>query len=116
MLFATDENFDGRILKGLRERLPEADIIRIQDTEMYQASDPELLQWLAEEGRVLLTHDVRTMPRYVYDRVREGQPVPGVVEIHHKTSIGIAIDELEIIVGAGEPDDFKNQVKFIPLR
>lgn len=32
MRFATDENFDGRILSGLRVRLPDADIVRIQDT------------------------------------------------------------------------------------
>lgn len=83
---------------------------------MYQAPDPKLLEWLANENRVLLTHDVRTMPRHVYERVKAGQAVPGVVEIHNKTAIGVAIDELEVVVGAGEPEDFKDQVRYIPLR
>jgi hypothetical protein len=30
MRFAADENFDGRILTGLRGRLPSIDIVRIQ--------------------------------------------------------------------------------------
>lgn len=116
MRFATDENFDGRALKGLQERLPDLDIVRIQDTEMYQSSDPELLAWLADEGRILLTHDAKTMPGYVYDRVRAGQSVPGVILIHDDTPIGRTVDELEVMIGAGTPEDFENQVKFIPLR
>ncbi len=54
MRFATDENFDGRILQGLRARLRELDIVRIQDTEMYKSPDDKLLKWLADEGRILL--------------------------------------------------------------
>jgi hypothetical protein len=56
------------------------------------------------------------MPRYVYERVRAGQPVPGVIEVHKDTAIGTAIDELEIVIGAGTPQDFENQVMYIPIR
>lgn len=116
MRFATDENFDERILKGLLARIPALDIVRIQDTEMYQAPDDRLLAWLADEERILLTHDVNTMPRYVVERVRSGLPVPGVIEVHKKTPIGTAIGELEILLGASTPEDFENQVMFVPLR
>jgi hypothetical protein len=100
MRFAADENFDGRILDGLRARLPDLDIVRIQDTAMYRSPDEKLLAWLADERRILLTHDVRTMPRYVYARVRNGQSVPGVIEVHQNTPIALAIDELEVVLGA----------------
>lgn len=116
MRFATDENFDGRIVNGLRTRLPDLDVVRVQDTEMYQSPDDKLLIWLADEGRILLTHDVRTMPRFVYERVHAGQPVPGVIEVHKDTPIGVALDELEIIIVAGTSEDFENQVKYIPIR
>lgn len=116
MRFAADENFDGRVLKGLRARLPDVDIVRVQDTEMYKSPDDELLVWLAEERRILLTHDVRTMPRFVYERVQAGLPVPGVIEIHKDTPIGVAIDELEVAIGAGTPEDFENQIMYIPIR
>lgn len=47
MRFLADENFNGDILKGLLRDLPGVDIVRAQDTEIYQASDPDLLQWAA---------------------------------------------------------------------
>jgi hypothetical protein len=96
--------------------LPDLDVVRVQDTDMYQSSDPKLLNWLATESRILLTHDVRTMPRYVFERVHTGQAVPGVIEVHRNTPIGAAVDELEIMIGAGMPEDFQNQVKYIPIR
>ena len=116
MRFATDENFDRRILAGLRARLPELDIVRVQDTEMYQSPDEELLAWLADEGRILLTHDVQTLINGAYARVKEGLSMPGVIEVHQDTPIGAAVDELEVVLGAGTSEDFENQVKYIPLR
>ena len=56
MRFDADENVDGRILDGLRARLPDLDIVRIQDTAMYRSPDEKLLVWLADERRILLTH------------------------------------------------------------
>jgi hypothetical protein len=116
MRFAADENFDGRIFDGLRERLPALEIVRVQDTIMYQAPDPQVLEWAAQEDRVLLTHDVQTLINDAYDRVKRGLPMPGVIEVHKDTPVGQAIDELEIMIGAGTPEDFINQVRYIPLR
>lgn len=115
MRFATDENFNGHMLSGLRKRLPDLDIVRVQDTEMYGSPDPELLEWLAEQDRILLTHDIRTMPKFVYERVHAGLPVPGIVEIHRDMPVGEAIDELEVILGVGEREDFENQVMYVPM-
>jgi hypothetical protein len=30
--------------------------------------------------RILLTHDVKTMPGYAYERMVAGLPVPGIIE------------------------------------
>src|SRR5690606_16686131 len=90
---------------------------RVQDTEMYQSPDEQLLSWLAEEERILLTHDLRTIPSFVYERVRAGLPVPGVIAVYKEdTSIGAVIDDLELVIGAGTPADFENLVKYIPIR
>lgn len=37
------------------------------------------LAWAAQEGRILLTHDVATSTRYAYERVTPGQLMPGVL-------------------------------------
>ncbi|MDQ7027104.1 MAG: DUF5615 family PIN-like protein [Anaerolineae bacterium] len=115
MRFAADENFDGRILKGILTRLPDIDIVRVQDTEMFQSSDPELLDWIADENRILLTHDVKTIPRFAYERVRAGLSVPGIIEVRLTISIGQILDELEVLIGAGTPEDFENIIRYVPM-
>jgi hypothetical protein len=114
--FAADENFDGHIIDGLKARLPTLQVLRVQDTQMYQSSDPELLDWLTRENRILLTHDAKTMPNFVYERVCAELPVPGVILVNRSTPLGQAIDELDVMIGAGELADFANQVRYIPLR
>ena len=49
----TDENFNGAILRGLVRRLPELDIIRVQDVGLMNTGDPDILEWAANEGRHL---------------------------------------------------------------
>jgi hypothetical protein len=115
MHFATDENLDGRILSGLLIRLPNLDIVRVQDTPLYQAADPDLLAWLAEENRILLTHDLKTIPSFVADRVNAGLSMPGVIFVKRRTPIGLAVEHLEIMIEASTPDEFENQVRYIPL-
>ena len=44
--------------------------------------------------RIIVTHDVNTIPKYAYDRVRAAQPMPGVIVIPEDLAIGAAIEEL----------------------
>src|SRR5437899_3151612 len=64
----SDENFDGDILRGLLRRLPDLDVVRVQDVGLAGTPDPDLLAWAAGEERILLTHDRATVPGFAYDR------------------------------------------------
>jgi len=66
MLLAADVNFRDRILRGLRLRCPNLDLVRVQDVMPANTLDPEILRWCADEGRVLLAHDASTMTDYAY--------------------------------------------------
>lgn len=68
MRLLTDENFNGAILRGLVRRLPELDIVRVQDIGLIHTDDPDILEWAANEGRILLTHDVATIMMYAYEQ------------------------------------------------
>lgn len=52
--FLADENFNGKIVRGIHRKNPAADIVRVQDTEIYQADDPAVLAWAAEKRRIVL--------------------------------------------------------------
>ena len=81
LLLAADENFNNDIVRGLLRRKPNLDIVRLQEAGLSGANDPSVLEWAAQEGRILLTHDVSTMTRYAYDRIRAGTRMPGIFEV-----------------------------------
>ena len=78
---AADENFNNDIVWGVLRRNPNVDIVRIQDVNLSGADDPTILAWAASVGRVLLTHDVKTMTRYAYERTTAGLAMPGLFEV-----------------------------------
>ncbi len=110
-----DENFNGRILRALRRRFPSLDVVRAQDTELSGADDPTLLQYAAKENRVVLTHDVETLVGYAWTRVRSGLPMPGVLVALTEKPIGQVIDDLELLLQAGRPEELAGQIRYLPL-
>ena len=112
---AADENFNGIIVRGLLRRNPSLDILRVQDTEISEADDPTVLEWAARQGRVLITHDVNTIPRFVYERIRAGQPMPGVFEVSDSMPVGQAIEDLLLLAEGSEEGEWEGQILYIPL-
>ena len=110
-----DENFNNDILRGLRRRNPEIDVVRVQDVGLMGEEDPVILEWAAEESRILLTHDVATVTRYAYDRVRAGKPMPGVCEVSRMVPIGRAVEEIELLAVCSFAEEWENQVRYLPL-
>lgn len=112
---AADENFNNDIVRGLLQRQPTLDLVRIQDAGLSGADDPTVLAWTAREGRVLLTHEVQTITRYAYERVLAGQPMPGVFEVGHRIPIGQAIDDLLLLAVGSAEGEWEGQVRYLPL-
>jgi predicted nuclease of predicted toxin-antitoxin system len=115
MRFLADENFSGRILRGLLRENPNIDVIRVQNTSLYQAEDQLVLEWAAKEGRVLLTHDIETMRGFAYDRVTAGLPLAGVFLIRGDAPIGQVIEDLLIVAGASDVAEWQQRVEFVPF-
>lgn len=111
----SDENFNGDILRGLFRRRTDLDIVRVQDIELDATPDPDILAWAATEGRILLTHDRDTVPNFAYNRVRAGEPMPGVFVVSDLMPIGQAIEEILLAVECLLPEECKDLVRFFPL-
>lgn len=114
--FLADEDFNNRIVRGLRRRLAALDIVRVQDVGLLACPDPEVLEWAATEGRVVLTHDVSTMKKWAFSRVDVGMPMSGVIEIPQETPIGVAIEELTLLAECSFENEWEGQVIFLPLK
>jgi hypothetical protein len=111
----SDENFNGDIVRGLLRRRLDLDLVRVQDEGLMQTPDSSILEWAAGQGRVLLSHDVSTVPPAAYQHIADGKPMPGVFIVPDRMSIGRAIDEVLFLSLDSEPDEWRDQVLFLPL-
>ncbi len=116
LLLAADENFDNDIVRGLLRRRPDIDIVRVQDVGLSGASDPIILEWAAEQQRLLLTHDVATITHYAYQRVEADQPMPGVIEVSKSTAIGTVIDDILLLAEFSVENEWEGRIIYLPLR
>jgi predicted nuclease of predicted toxin-antitoxin system len=110
-----DENFNADIVRGLLRRTTNALILRSQEIGLEGLSDPDLLAWAAERHLILLTHDRNTMTDFAHRRVKSGQAMPGVILVDDQLPVGLAIDQLLLIIECSEPTEWSNQVLFVPL-
>ncbi len=110
-----DEDFDYTIVRGLLRRLRELDLVRVQDVALSGKHDRVVLEWAAQENRILLTHDVSTMKNYAYERLEQGLPMPGVFAIHQFTPTVQAIESLILIIECSDHKEWENQIRFLPL-
>jgi hypothetical protein len=115
LLLLSDENFNGDIVRGLFRRHSDLDLVRVQDVGLSHTPDPDILEWAATQGRVLLSHDVSTVPPAAYQRVGDGRPMPGVLIVPDRMPIGQAIDEILFLSVDVEPGEWNDQVVFLPL-
>jgi hypothetical protein len=98
-----DENFKDQTVTGLRRQLRNLDVTTARTAALLGKTDPQVLERAAEEDRVLLTHDTRTMKGFAYERVEQGLPMAGVVEVPNLLPIGRAIEDLVLIATSSSP-------------
>ena len=76
--------------------------------------DPAVLSVVAEEGRVLVSHDVNTMERHFRDFI-QNQNSPGLILIPQtRVSIRQAIDGLVLLWEVLDAADLENRVCIFP--
>lgn len=96
-------------------RLRGIDVLIPLEDNTSELDDPELLDRAGKLGRVLFTQDDDLLVEAT-KRQRLGISFAGVIYAHMlRVSIGTCVEDLEIIVKAGEPKDLTNRVEYLPL-
>ena len=112
--FLADENLRRAIVFGVRRREPSADFVEAFEVGAAGKDDLTLLRIAADEGRILVSHDLKTMPQQ-FRRFIARQASPGVILISQKLALSTAIDDLVTISVASEAEEWANQIRFLPL-
>ena len=108
-----DHNVPRAITIGLRLR--GVDVVTSFEDGTHELDDPALLDRATELGRVLFTQDDDLLVVAVY-RQEHQIAFAGVIYAHQlRVSIGTCVENLELVAKAGEPDDLRNGVQFLPL-
>jgi hypothetical protein len=115
--FLADENLRDGIIQGLRSREPAIDILDVKTSGLRGIEDPAFLQIAAEQDRILITYDRKTMKRHIDERRATGKAIPGVFILPDRASaIGDIIDWLLLVWTASEAEEWREQVLFIRAR
>jgi hypothetical protein len=78
-------------------------------------TDPEVLALAAQEGRLLVTQDVRTMPQHFGNFVQQGNRSPGVILVPQTVPVAVAIEALILIWSATDQEDWSDRIVRIPV-
>ena len=116
--YLLDEHVGESLRKGLHAHYPDIVVWRIGDPTAPPIGtlDPEILVWCGAHGFSLVTNNRESMPDHLRDHLAAGRHVPGIFTLNPNMSIGETIEELVLIWGAAQPDEFADQINYLPLR
>jgi hypothetical protein len=112
--FQADADLNQTIVAALIRRAPAVDFRTADAAQLRGLDDTEVLALAAREGRVLVTHDSRTMPRHFGEFVRAGRSA-GVIVVPQHVAVAVAVEELLLIWGATSEEDWTNRICYLPL-
>lgn len=113
--FLADENLESAIVHGLRLHEPQLDILVSGEAGILGFSDPDVLAYAAENDRILISHDKRTLPHHFAQFQADGHNSPGLMLISRKFAIGKAIEALLLVWHASAHSEWSNTITRLPL-
>ena len=75
--------------------------------------DPDVLHKAADLGRILVSHDRKTMPAH-FARFLDSRPSPVLITVPQDLDIGLGIEDLPIIWAASDAEEWTDKVGFLP--
>ena len=110
-----DENIPNAVVRQLQRKYRgTVDAVRAYDAGLTGISDAELLAWDAQQERVVITRDKATLTRVAYQRMAQNLPMPGVIVVTRKVSMGRLLEDLSLIVECSSAEELANRVYYMP--
>lgn len=112
--FQADADLNQEIVDGLVRREPSVDFQTAHEASLRRLRDEQVLTLAANQGRILVSHDRRTMPKH-FARFIERHECPGLFLVSQSLPVGLAIEALLLIWSASEADEWTNLIVDLPL-
>lgn len=92
--FQADNDLRFAIVTAVRRLEPSIDFVSAQEAALDGLSDSELLNRTAAEGRVLVSHDRRTMLNHFRNHLASAKSSPGLLIVARGAAIGVAAEAI----------------------
>ena len=92
------------------------DFVSAGDAGVRGLPDPEVLAVAAAQNRILVTHDIRTMPQHFARFLMQTGFCPGVFLVSQNEPIGEVVDDLVLVWAASDQAEWVNRILRIPQR
>jgi Domain of unknown function (DUF5615) len=112
--FQADADLNQLILHAVIRREPTLDFQTAAAAGLTGLRDSEVLALAAREGRVLVTHDQKTMPRH-FAAFIAAETSPGVLIIPQQLPVATAVEDLLLIWSTMDAEEWRNTIRFLPL-
>ncbi len=112
--FQADADFNETIVKAMLRREPSINFQTAYIANLAGLTDIEVLQKAASEGRLLVSHDRKTMPFHFAEFIRT-ENSPGVIIVPQKLPIATIVEDLLIIWMATEAEEWTNRIIVLPI-
>ena len=113
--FMADADLKDAIVDGCHRRESGVDFLSANDANLEGVPDPDVLALAAAGDRILVSHDFRSMPRHFGDFLEAHGSSPGLILVPQHMPIGEAIEELVLIWGASEAEEWRDRCRALPL-
>ena len=115
--YLLDEHVDPRLRKALKRRYPEIVVWRVGDigAPALSSPDPDILTWCETNNFSLVTNNRASIPIHLRNHLAAGRHVPGIFILNPNLTMGQTADELALIWGAATPDEYADQLKYLPV-
>ena len=113
--FLADASLNYGIVSGCLRREPAVDFLSAKAARLAGVKDPDVLRSSAEQNRILVTHDYKTMPIHFATFLSGGERCPGVFLVKQHTELGPVIEDLLIIWALSNPEEWVNRIVQIPI-
>ena len=115
--FLLDENLAPALKQAVLSLEPEIDIARVGDEGVpgFGTLDPDILIYLEQSQRILVTDNRKSMPQHLRDHFAEGRVHYGILWLRDKNNHSANAETLHIIWGASEIDEWLNVIQSLPL-
>ncbi len=113
--FLADHDLNEHIVSGVRRSEPLIEFRRAREEGLHEATDAEILAFANDQGLLVVSHDVNTMPAAAYKRIEQGQSVSGVFMAPQSAPVSNAIESLVLVWHASEAEEWEDLVVYLPI-